>query len=296
MLNQAKPASLSGSNSGRTLVLLLPSSNPPPWIRMAAANGPGPSGTCRSSSNGWPTGRAYSTSFLSRGAAARVAAQAIARMKAGVRMEDDCIRGGTGLLACPSSCYKCVVSYYERHLPHWQPEGAALFLTWRLARIAPENRAICHTGNLRVLLYSSRGGWHGSLPKTVRILVLPGSSCLSRSGPGNGSGISPVRKCWARRPVWHFWRVPWRPLTASFPASFSLCCQPSAGSGGAVDRFLRDMARFRCSRRPRRLPPRPRLEGWCPVAAAFPEVPSPPPRGRAAPAPAPTYAENHPRP
>jgi hypothetical protein len=33
------------------------------------------------------------------------------------------------------------VSYYERHLPHWQPEGAALFLTWRLARIAPENRA-----------------------------------------------------------------------------------------------------------------------------------------------------------
>jgi len=34
------------------------------------------------------------------------------------------------------------VSYYERHLPHWQPEGADLFLTWRL---------------------------HGSLPKTFEV-------------------------------------------------------------------------------------------------------------------------------
>src|ERR1022692_4763631 len=159
MLNQAKPASLSGSNSSRTLVLLLPSSNPPPWIRMAAANGPGPSGTCRSSSNGWPPGRAYSTSFLSRGAAARVAAQAIARMKAGVRMEDDCTRGGTGLLACPSSCYKCVVSYYERHLPHWQPEGAALFLTWRLARIAPENRAELGSPWVKLFQQIRAGQW-----------------------------------------------------------------------------------------------------------------------------------------
>jgi REP element-mobilizing transposase RayT len=24
------------------------------------------------------------------------------------------------------------VSYHERHLPHWQPEGTALFITWRL--------------------------------------------------------------------------------------------------------------------------------------------------------------------
>jgi type I restriction enzyme R subunit/putative DNA methylase len=24
------------------------------------------------------------------------------------------------------------VSYYERHLPHWQPDDAALFITWRL--------------------------------------------------------------------------------------------------------------------------------------------------------------------
>ena len=27
--------------------------------------------------------------------------------------------------------YECKVSYYERHLPHWQPEGAAQFITWR---------------------------------------------------------------------------------------------------------------------------------------------------------------------
>src|ERR1022692_4643065 len=40
--------------------------------------------------------------------------------------------GGPGLLACPSAGYKYVMSYYERNLPHWQPEGAALFLTWRL--------------------------------------------------------------------------------------------------------------------------------------------------------------------
>ena len=36
--------------------------------------------------------------------------------------------------------------YYERHLPHWQPEGAALFITWRL---------------------------HGSLPRVRRFLVKP---------------------------------------------------------------------------------------------------------------------------
>jgi putative transposase len=41
-----------------------------------------------------------------------------------------------------SLCYKCVLTYYERHLPHWQPEDAALFITWRL---------------------------HGSFPRTVEI-------------------------------------------------------------------------------------------------------------------------------
>src|ERR1035441_9353646 len=180
MLNQAKPGRLDGAHSCRTLVLLLPSSNPPPWIRMAAANGPGPSGTCRSSSNGWPPGRAYSTSFLSRGAAARVAAQAIARMKAGVRMEDDCTRGGTGLLACPSSCYKCVVSYYERHLPHWQPEGAALFLTWRLARIAPENRAD---------LWFSLGQAVSADPGRAMVPVFHRCGSAGRDGRSGTSGV-----------------------------------------------------------------------------------------------------------
>lgn len=29
--------------------------------------------------------------------------------------------------------------YYERHLPHWQPAGKALFITWRLAGSLPAN-------------------------------------------------------------------------------------------------------------------------------------------------------------
>src|ERR1700679_1364362 len=94
MLNHANPALASGSNKGLTLVLLLPSSKPPPWTRMAAGNGPGPSGTCRSSSTGLPPGRAYSTSFLSIGAAGTVAAQAIARIRADFHMQADSIRTG----------------------------------------------------------------------------------------------------------------------------------------------------------------------------------------------------------
>jgi len=31
------------------------------------------------------------------------------------------------------------VSYYQRHLPHWQPEDAALFVTWRLHGSKPRN-------------------------------------------------------------------------------------------------------------------------------------------------------------
>jgi REP element-mobilizing transposase RayT len=41
------------------------------------------------------------------------------------------------------SCYRLALTYYERHLPHWQPEDAALFVTWRL---------------------------HGSFPRTVTVL------------------------------------------------------------------------------------------------------------------------------
>jgi putative DNA methylase len=29
-------------------------------------------------------------------------------------------------------CYKSIVAYYERNLPHWQPDGHSIFLTWRL--------------------------------------------------------------------------------------------------------------------------------------------------------------------
>ena len=46
--------------------------------------------------------------------------------------------------------------YYERHLPHWQPEGAALFLTWRL---------------------------HGSLPKWVEFADVDAELDMAASGP-----------------------------------------------------------------------------------------------------------------
>jgi putative transposase len=29
--------------------------------------------------------------------------------------------------------------YYERHLPHWQPSGKTLFITWRLAGSLPSH-------------------------------------------------------------------------------------------------------------------------------------------------------------
>ena len=41
------------------------------------------------------------------------------------------------------------MSYHERHLPHWQPEGAALFVTWRLHGSLP--------GSIEVLESQSAG-------------------------------------------------------------------------------------------------------------------------------------------
>ncbi|MGD0775909.1 MAG: transposase [Candidatus Solibacter sp.] len=32
------------------------------------------------------------------------------------------------------------MSFHSRHLPHWQPEGAPLFVTWRLHGSLPRNR------------------------------------------------------------------------------------------------------------------------------------------------------------
>ena len=43
-----------------------------------------------------------------------------------------------------SLCYKCVLTYYERKLPHWQPEGAALFITWRLHGSLPGTAEVFH--------------------------------------------------------------------------------------------------------------------------------------------------------
>ena len=36
-------------------------------------------------------------------------------------------------------CYTSLVPYYERRLPHWQPDGAALFVTWRLHGSLPQS-------------------------------------------------------------------------------------------------------------------------------------------------------------
>src|SRR6266478_113059 len=33
----------------------------------------------------------------------------------------------------------CRIMFYERNLPHWHPEGRAIFLTWRLYGSLPEN-------------------------------------------------------------------------------------------------------------------------------------------------------------
>jgi REP element-mobilizing transposase RayT len=33
----------------------------------------------------------------------------------------------------------CLMTYYQRNLPHWQPEGKAIFLTWRLYGSLPEH-------------------------------------------------------------------------------------------------------------------------------------------------------------
>src|SRR5260370_13433469 len=36
-------------------------------------------------------------------------------------------------------CYLTVtMTYYERNLPHWHPDGREIFLTWRLYRSLPE--------------------------------------------------------------------------------------------------------------------------------------------------------------
>ena len=65
-----KPGVRQRLKRGDMFVARLPPSNPPPCTRIAAGNGPGPSGTCRSSSSACPPGRPYSTPFWSAGTAA----------------------------------------------------------------------------------------------------------------------------------------------------------------------------------------------------------------------------------
>src|SRR5262245_24851476 len=64
------------------LVARLPPSKPPPCTRIAAGNGPAPSGTCRFSSSAYPPGLPYSTPCRSTGPAASTAAHATVTMTA----------------------------------------------------------------------------------------------------------------------------------------------------------------------------------------------------------------------
>ena len=86
-----------------------------------------------------------------------------------------CARGGTGLLACPSAGYKYVMSYYERNLPHWQPEGAAMCLTWRLHGSLPRTVEILEQGLVSgSLVYASCGrGFRWSITFTSRSIPKP---------------------------------------------------------------------------------------------------------------------------
>src|SRR3954468_8914206 len=65
MLNQANPASLSGLKIYLMNFCLSPATQPPPWTRMAAGNGPEPSGTCASRVREKPSGLANSMSLES---------------------------------------------------------------------------------------------------------------------------------------------------------------------------------------------------------------------------------------
>lgn len=40
------------------------------------------------------------------------------------------------------------MTYYRRRLPHWHPEGASLFLTWRLAGCLPSGAGASACQNL----------------------------------------------------------------------------------------------------------------------------------------------------
>ena len=49
------------------------------------------------------------------------------------------------------------VTYYERRLPHWQPDGAALFVTWRLyGSLPPKPEWICAPSSGKVFAAMDR--------------------------------------------------------------------------------------------------------------------------------------------
>ncbi len=62
----------------------------------------------------------------------------------------------TGLRFSQSKHPISLVSYYERRLPHWHPDGKDIFITWRLEGTLPKNRYVgCND------------------PKSLRLSVMP---------------------------------------------------------------------------------------------------------------------------
>jgi len=49
------------------------------------------------------------------------------------------------------------VTFYRRNLPHWQPEGASLFITWRLHGTLPRHLAAACTGKSACATSESAG-------------------------------------------------------------------------------------------------------------------------------------------
>src|SRR5437016_5706532 len=69
------------------------------------------------------------------------------------------------------------MSFHERRLPHWQPEGKDLFLTWRLHGSLPPNRYIppkgLSTGQAFawVVRYLDRAGYGPTCPQVAQLVT-----------------------------------------------------------------------------------------------------------------------------
>lgn len=71
------------------------------------------------------------------------------------------------------------MAYYERNLPHWQPDGSALFMTWRLHGSLPSPNWVRNEVEFnRIILYIERNPVSTGLVE--RVEDYPWSSARSR--------------------------------------------------------------------------------------------------------------------